>query len=174
MQSTDELCNNENVIKLNEKSRVITAVIIILLCVAVFAGLCLYQYFRFARYEAVDISGIPVADESEYCWEIEDSIDNGGYFLLNGWIVKTGESILTHSIDIVVEKNDGTAYLVPTEMTERKDLSEKLNGNDAYFDYAPSGFSAAVNKHYAETGDRLFIIYRNNGRYELVDLSTTL
>ena len=121
MSSTDELCNNE--IKLNEKSRIIAVLVIILLCVAVFAGLCLYQYFRFARYEAVDISGIPAADRSEYCWEIENDIDSGGYFLLNGWIVKTGESILTHSIDIVVEKKDGTAYLVPTEFTEREDVS---------------------------------------------------
>ena len=164
----------EKEITFSEKSRIIAAVLIIVLCVMVFAGLCLYQYFRFAKYETIDITGIPVADPSEYCWEIDSRIDRGSSYMLSGWIVKTGESILTHSIDIVVEKENGTAYLIPTEMTEREDVSEKLNAGGTAFDYTASGFSSAVNKNRVAAGDRVFILYKNNSRYELVDISTTL
>ena len=41
------------------------------------------------------------------------------------------------------------------------------------FDYSASGFSATVNGRYSSHGDRLFVLYQNNGRYELVDLSAT-
>ena len=158
----------------SEKTRVIAALIILLLCVVVFAGLCIYQYFRFAKYETIDISGIPLADSAEYCWKLENNSEKDGYYLLSGWIVKMGESIRTYSINIIIEKEDGTAFLVPVEMIERKDVSEKLNGELQAFDYSASGFSVAINSRYAYPGENILVLYRNNGRNELVDISATL
>ena len=174
MSASEERSQSNKNIVLTEKSRRIAAVIIILLCAVVFAGLCFYQYHRFAKYEQTDLSLLQAADPADYRWDLDSRIDNGGNYLVNGWIARTGESINTRLIDLVIEKEDGTAYLVPTEMIERGDVSDKLNNGSTEFDYSASGFSAVVNCRYFSPGDRLFILYRNNGRCELIDLSATL
>ena len=161
--------------KLTDRSRIIVSMIVILLCVIVIASLCVYQYCRFAVYEKVDISSITPADVKDYLWDIETNAKCNGYCEIYGWIVKTGESINTRKIDLIIEKEDGTAYLVPTDMIERKDISDTLNKGISAFDYSASGFATAVNvRSIGQGSSRLYVLYRNNNNYELVDISEHL
>ncbi len=153
------------------KSRMKIAGIVVSLCILVFAGLCFFQYWRFARYGTIDSGSIPVADPDDYSWEVEEITRANGNYLINGWIARNGESIDTRLIELVIKKEDGTSYLVSTDMVERQDVSDRLNGTVPALDYSAAGFSAAVNGRYLSPGDRLFVLYQNNGRYELVELS---
>lgn len=78
-------------------------------------------------------------DEFKYCID-ECSLENNGN--ITGWLIKPGEDMNTVAIKVVFkQKNGDKAYVIPTMMQERKDVSEAMLDGKKY-DY--SGFNVKM------------------------------
>ncbi len=91
---------------------------------------------------------------------------------IHGWIAYRGESILTWKLSLLIQNDDGSCYVVPMAVQERKDVTEAMNDG---FNYNNSGFSVTVNKNYIKS-DRAhyYILYENNDRDMIVDLDEAI
>ena len=142
---------------------------------AVIASVCVgaYQYMKYGAYNAIDISEVPAADAGDYEWFIDElESKNGQVYNAEGWVIRKGEDISTFNISLVIANADGTAYEVPAERKERLDITEYYGSE---FNYDSAGFVSTINaKYIIPQESRLYLLYRNNGRCELLDLDITL
>lgn len=161
-------------IPITDKIRHIATILIISGCIVICIGLNLYQYLRFSFYNKIDISEITLADTEKYNWEINTLTERTDIYQIDGWIVRKGEDITSSYINLIIANTDGSYFLVPTTMKTRTDVTASLNSDFSAYDYDASGFSTAINKRYVYSPDsKLYILYRNNNRYEIVDISVT-
>ena len=83
-----------------------------------------------------------------------------------------GESILTWKLSLLIQNDDGSCYVVPMAVQERKDVTEAMNDG---FNYNTSGFSVTVNKNYIKSDHaHYYILYENNDRDMIVDLDEAI
>lgn len=91
---------------------------------------------------------IPV-DASEYrfdlenvAWEKDEISITKDYVYIDGWLIKPGEQVNKAAIKVVIKKsNTDMYYILPTDLIERKDVTESMDdGND----YKYSGFSVKI------------------------------
>ena len=88
--------------------------------------------------------------------------------------MRKDENIDTRSIKLIIANDDGSFYLVPTKMTDRKDVTKAKNSEGEKYDYDKSGFAVAVNKSYVQSpNSKIYVLYGNNGRNEIVDIDET-
>ncbi len=130
-----------------------------------------YQYTRFSFLPEFDISDIEIYDSDKYSWCIDSLEDKTDIYLINGWVLLRGENIDSHKISVVIKNEDGSWYVFPTSMKERTDVTEKYNDESkaVRYDYDASGFYGAVYKRYVHSENaKIYILYQNNRRYELV------
>lgn len=157
-----------------EKIRKRILLCIVGLCLVVCAGLNLYQFFRFGFYESMDISEINQGRGEDYSWNVETVNEKNDIYEIAGWIIRKQEDIKTRRISLVVVNEDGTAYIVPSMMVERKDVTRTQNGEGESYDYDYSGFTASLNRIFVHSPQsRLLILYENNDWHELVDTGKT-
>lgn len=150
-------------------------IVIVLIALAVIAsiGVSAYQYMKYGVYNSIDISAIPAADADNYEWFIDElESKNGQVYNAEGWVIRKGEDISTYNISLVIVNEDGSAYAVPTERKERADITE-FYGSE--FNYDSAGFVSTINTRYIIPQEsRLYLLYQNNDRCELLDLDITL
>ena len=153
------------------RRRIVT--VLIVLAVIVSIGVSMYQYIKYGVYNKIDISTIPAADADDYEWFIDElESKNGQVYNAEGWVVRKDEDIESYNIHLVIVNNDGTAYAVPTERKERTDITEYFGSE---YNYDASGFNATINaKYIIPQESRLYLLYQNNDRCELIDLDITL
>lgn len=160
-------------IPITKKTRHIATIIIISACIVTGIGLNLYQYFNFSIYKKIDITEITSADTKKYAWKIDTLIEQVDIYQIDGWIVRKKEDITSSHINLIIANTDGSCFLVPTTMKTRMDVTTSLNSNSSDYNYDASGFSTAINKHYVHSpNSKIYILYRNNNRYEIIDIST--
>lgn len=113
-------------------------------------------------------------DEFKYCID-ECSLENNGN--ITGWLIKPGEDMNTVAIKVVFkQKNGDKAYVIPTMMRERKDVSEAMLDGKKY-DY--SGFNVKmynVSKRLDIQGKAYVLCFyaKINGKEYLYDSQRTL
>lgn len=147
---------------------------IIVAGIFVCAGLNIYQFLRYGFYKSIDISEEVRFGEADYSWNIDLWEKKNDIYQISGWIIRRNEDISTRNIHLVIENEDGTTYLIPTSMVKRIDITNGLNGENESFDYDYSGFITSVNRMYVHSEEcKLYVLYGNNGRHELVDLGRT-
>lgn len=156
-----------------KKRNLIASGVIVALTLAVCAGLEAYQYIRFGVYQSFEMPEEGICGADTYSWKVDGRhMDASGRgYTVSGWIARNGESILTRDLQLIVKNPDGSAYLVPTLMVERTDVTEQMNARGFEGDYDASGFYTFLNARYVhsqETG--LYALYQNNGHMDVVDL----
>lgn len=132
------------------------------------------MYFRFAMYPSFPLEKYVLSSTENYSWYIDSITERYDVYEVSGWIVKKEEDINSHNIELIIVNEDGSSYRVPTEMQVRKDVTEALNNENQNFDYNYSGFSTVINRQYIQSSaSKIYILYQNNGRYEIVDIGVT-
>lgn len=158
--------------------------IIITVMVALFAIYAGIQISNDLEIKKVDLSKNSVYDSSDnFNFHIDkvsfrdDGIKNTEEkIIISGFLTKTGESISTASISIVLKNcSTGEFYRVPTLMSNRTDVTEAYgDGNN----YDPCGFSAKISKNNKINPDiddyEIMAIYTLNGKKKLVSSGTTI
>ena len=125
-------------------------------------------------------SGVRKVDITPYNenQEIEYAIENLSWseagVTISGWCLMPGENIDYAEMYLVLEEN-GVYYQVPTMIEQRDNVTELFN--DGY-SYGYSGFYSLIDFQrfrIEENQDfNLYMIYKNNGREDIVNLNTTL
>lgn len=140
----------------------------------IISGLNVYQLLRYGFYRSIDISGEPIAGEEYYSWNLDTMAEKNGVYQIKGWIIRKQEDIKSRNIQLIVLNEDGTAYVAPTLMVRRIDVSDSQNSEGESYDYDYSGFEVSLNRSFVHSEkSKLYILYGNNGRSEIVDIGKT-
>lgn len=152
------------------KRKILNAVLILgMVFTTVFT---LYQYLKYSQYSTYQLEEQKITDNSFFALDVESMEKRYDVVKINGWIAYRGESISTWKLSLLIQNDDGSCYVVPMAVQERKDVTEAMNDG---FNYNNSGFSVTVNKNYIKS-DRAhyYILYENNDRDMIVDLDEAI
>lgn len=152
------------------KWKILNAVLILgTVLTAVFT---LYQYLKYSQYSTYQLEEQKITDNSFFALDVESMEERYDVVKIHGWIAYRGESISTWKLSLLIQNDDGSCYVVPMAVQERKDVTEAMNDG---FNYNNSGFSVTVNKNYIKS-DRAhyYILYENNDRDMIVDLDEAI
>lgn len=110
---------------------------IIVFFTAIFLCLiCLYTLLRFNEKKNIqidvrdfDVCGTETG-EYIYCF---DTISGNGDTDISGWMIHKGESVRSIAIKLVLKETDSdTAYIIPTEIKAREDVTTAMNDGCSY------------------------------------------
>ena len=159
---------------ITDKIREKLSVFLLLSCVLICIILNVYQFYRYGVYKKIDLSKFSLVDSKNFSWHIDKLDVKRDIYQITGWIIRNEEDIKTHDISLVIVNADGSSYIAPTKMVERKDVTKNKNKGDKKFNYDKSGFKTIVNKRYVTSSDsKIYIRYRNNQKDDIVDISKT-
>ena len=147
---------------------------ILILCVAGIYGLLVLHE---KHNTAADITSFEIYDSSspEYMYCFDPADDNGND--IRGWLIHKGESTSYAAIKVALrEQGSDTVYIIPTETSIRKDVTEAMNDGCSY---DVSGFSASSGNisPKLDTSSENYTVYLYsdlNGREFLVDTGIAL
>ena len=174
--------NTEDVIFRRIRSKEFIAAFVFFMILLFAAGWILFVWNE-RRITTLDESGISTADPTAYLgevegvkWERDDVSATDDYVLIKGWLLKPGVSVQKVAMHVVLrDQKDGRYYVVPTDVTERTDITERMGDGNIY-DY--SGFTVILpywEKLDGKTDYDIYLKYElNEEEPVLVPLHTTL
>lgn len=133
--------------------------------------LCVYRYYRYSVYRPFSLESVTPGKIENYFCSIDSFTDEDIVYRIEGYVVRKNEGIEKRQMRLIIVNDDGSAWQVPTDMLYRYELSDLLNSEPNRYRYWPGAFSAAINKKYVSSANsRLYMLYQNNDRSEILDL----
>lgn len=142
----------------------IVTLFILLIIFSALIPLTLFFYKQSPHFFSID--GMKINDEEiNYC--LDSVTQDQNIIFISGWAFKKGEDISLYNCHIAFEnKETGEYFYVPTEMVERKDVTEAYDGKN----YDRSGFKSIFpNKKFKSNFKyEICILYKNNDNNTLI------
>lgn len=125
------------VLNLSNLKKKFINILILVLGIFFLAG-WLVLYFHETHIKSITLDKADFSTDS-FTYSL-DADGTNGEKVISGWIVKTGTSVDTCSINVILKENNSTrAYILPTEVVKREDVTINVGEGNNY-DY--SGFKA--------------------------------
>ena len=108
-------------------------------------------------------------------WRKDNILTTKDFCKIQGWLIKPGEEIESAAIKIVFQNmSDGRYYIIPTQMSERKDVTAYVDDGK---NYDECGFSVEIpyfEKLNSNLDYEIFALYSLNGKENLIPFNITL
>lgn len=145
-------------------SEIVGTLFILLIIFSILIPLTLFFYKQSPNFFSIE--GIEINDkEINYC--LDSVVQDQNTISISGWVFKRGEDISLYNCHIAFENKETEEYFyVPTEMVERKDITEAYDGKN----YDKSGFKSIfpAKKFKANFKYEICILYRNDDNNILI------